>query len=160
MDTVIRVAVIYVFLMVAFRIIGKREFGQLEPFEFVTLILIPHLVADAMTGDDYSVTNALIAVSTVLTLVFLTSLLAFLSRPFARVVEGEAAVLVRHGYLVPENMNKERIAPAELTAEMHRFGLEWMSQVKWAVLETDGKITFVPWRPDDNPVRMEKKEIA
>lgn len=158
METVVRVALVYAFLMIAFRMIGKREFGQLEPFELVTLLLIPHLVADAMVGEDRSMTTALIGVSTLLSLVFLTSLAAYLNRRFAKVVEGEPAVIVRHGFLVPDNMNRERVPPQELATEMHKAGFERMEQVKWAILEPDGKIAFIPWSEGEPRERQQQRE--
>lgn len=157
MDTVLRITVIYVFLMAALRIIGKREFGKLEPFELVTLLLIPEILTEALHRGDASLTNAAIGVTTLLTLVFFTGLLAFRSRRFGRVVEGEPVVLVRHGFLVDGNMNRERIAPEEIRSELHRYGLEETSQVKWAFLEPDGHITIVPWE-QPGPRKVEGRE--
>ena len=145
METVLRVAIVYVVLMAALRVMGKREFGQLSPFEFVTLLLIPELLQQGLVRDDFSLTNGIVALSTLLTLVFLTSLVSFMSQRFETAIAGKPTVLVRHGYLVPETMAPERVAPDEILNEMHKMGLERMDQVKWAVLETDGRVTFVPW---------------
>ena len=71
METVIRVGVIYIFLLVLLRVMGKRELGQLAPMELVLLILIPELVAQGIVGEDFSLTNAVIAVTTLTSLVFL-----------------------------------------------------------------------------------------
>ncbi len=147
MDTVWRVAVVYLFLMAALRTMGKRDVGQLAPFDLVVLLLIPEIFSQAMAGEDYSLTNAIIGVSTLLSLVFLTSVITYRYRWIAKVVEGEPAVLVRHGHLVPEAMNRERVGPDEIVAHMHKSGLERIEQVKWAILETDGSISFVPWEP-------------
>jgi uncharacterized membrane protein YcaP (DUF421 family) len=144
MDTVIRVALIYLFLMAALRLMGKREFGELTPFELVTLLLIPEMVSKALTGEDYSFTAAAIGVSTLLTLVLATSVLAYRFPRVGRVLEGEPAVLARNGVLVEEAMNRERIAPEEIRIELHKYGLEELSQVKWALLEVDGSITMIP----------------
>jgi uncharacterized membrane protein YcaP (DUF421 family) len=146
MEMVIRVAVIYVFLMVGLRLMGKREFGQLSPFELVTLLLIPEILTDALTAGDSSLTAALTSVSTLLVLVFLTSVLAYRSPTFGRWTEGEPQVLMQDGHLVPSAMHRERVSPEEILAEMHKVGLERLDQVKWAVLETDGRISFIPWR--------------
>jgi len=157
MDTVLRIVVIYFFLMLALRIIGKREFGTLEPFELVTLLLIPEIVTEALHRGDASLTNAFVGVSTLLTLVFFTGLLAYRSRRFGRVVDGSPTVLVRHGSLVAEAMNRERVAPEEIASELRRYGLEQISQVKWALLESDGHITVVPWE-QPTPRRFEGQE--
>lgn len=145
METVIRIVVIYIFLMVALRLMGKREFGELAPFDFVVLLLIPEMFSQAMVREDFSLTNALIAVSTLLTLVFMTSLLNFRFKAFGRAIAGVPAVLVRHGCLVPETLQKERVPPGEVLDAMHAAGLHRMEEVRWAILETDGRITIIPW---------------
>jgi uncharacterized membrane protein YcaP (DUF421 family) len=144
-EIVIRVAAIYLFLLIALRLMGKREFGQLAPFELVTLLLIPEILTDALTGGESSFTGGVIGVATLLTLVFATSLLAYRSDRFGRMIEGEPVVLVQHGYLVPSALDRERISPHEIVSEMHKVGLERMEEIKWGVLEPDGKISFVPW---------------
>jgi uncharacterized membrane protein YcaP (DUF421 family) len=148
MDTVTRIAVIYVALLLGFKVMGKREFGQLAPFEFLTLLMIPEIVSQSLTHDDYSITNALVGVTTLLVLVFLTSMASHLNRNLGKIIDGNPAVIVRHGFLVPENMNVERITPDEVMAELHRSGFEDLTQIKWAILEGDGKITFIPWVPE------------
>jgi uncharacterized membrane protein YcaP (DUF421 family) len=145
METVLRVAAVYIFLMVALRVMGKRDLGQLAPFDLVILLLIPELFSQALVREDFSLTNAIIGVSTLLGLVFLTSVIVHLARGASKVIEGTPTVLVRHGFLVPEAMNRERVGPEEILSQMHKSGLERMSQVKWGILETDGMISFVPW---------------
>lgn len=147
METVWRVGAVYLFLMVALRVMGKRDVGQLAPFDLVILLLIPELLQQALVRDDFSLTNAFVGVATLLALVFLTSLAVYLSRPASQVVEGRPTVLVRHGSLVADNLHRERVAPDEIIAQMHQSGLERMEQVKWGILETDGKMSFVPWEP-------------
>jgi uncharacterized membrane protein YcaP (DUF421 family) len=145
MDTVLRIAAIYLFLLIALRIMGKREFGQLAPFDLVVLLLIPEIVSQALMRDDHSVTNAFVAVATLLTLVFATGTIAYRFRWLERLISGTPTTLVSHGRLVPEALNRERVAPEEILDAMHRAGLEVMPQVKWAILEGDGRITVVPW---------------
>lgn len=158
METVLRVVLIYLFLMIALRLMGKREFGELAPFDFVVLLLIPEMFSQAMLREDFSLTNALVAVSTLLSLVFLTSLLNFRFTGFGKVIAGAPAVLVRHGYLVTANLQKERVDPGEVLDAMHAAGLHSMDEVRWAILETDGRIAIIPWeasdkrRHDDSPV--------
>jgi uncharacterized membrane protein YcaP (DUF421 family) len=159
MEVVVRVTVVYLFLMVGLRVIGKREFGQLTPFELVTLLLIPEIVTDALTGPDHSVTAAIIGVTTLLTLVFLLSLFAYRFPPFGRLTEGKPALLARQGGLVAETMHRERVAPDEIGLELHKYGLEHVSQVKWALLEVDGSITLVPWSSEEASVKRDQKEV-
>jgi uncharacterized membrane protein YcaP (DUF421 family) len=157
MDIVLRIAVIYVFVLFALRILGKREFGELAPFDLVVLLLIPEIVSNALMREDHSVTNALVAISTLLVLVFLTGVLNYRFTWFERIVEGRPTTLVRHGQLVPQALHRERVAPGEVLDAMHKVGLEGMPQVKWAILEGDGKITVIPWRPGDSHPRVEEQ---
>lgn len=143
METVLRVAITYVVILAGFRVMGKRELSQLSPFELVTLLLIPEIFAQAIIGEDFSMTNALVAFTTLLSLVFLTSVLAHVSRRFGAVIEAGPSVLVANGRMIERNMNRERITPEELHSELRMSGLEELSQVKWAILEADGKISVV-----------------
>jgi uncharacterized membrane protein YcaP (DUF421 family) len=149
METVIRVAIVYVAVLAAFRVLGKREFSQLSPPEFVALLLVSEILQQALIGEDYSLTNAFVGVATLMSLVFVTSLLVSQSKRFAEVIETPPSVLVQQGKFITENMNKERVTPDEVFNELHKSGLERLSQVKWAVLESDGKISFVPVDPKD-----------
>jgi uncharacterized membrane protein YcaP (DUF421 family) len=145
MEIVLRIAFIYLFLLVALRLMGKREFSQLSPFELVTLLIIPEILTESLHMGEASLTSAFVGVATLLTLVFLTSLLAYRIPRLGRITEGEPVVLVQHGFLVPSALHRERVSPVEILSEMHKAGLETMDQVKWGVLEPDGKISFVPW---------------
>lgn len=147
MDTIVRVVVIYVFLLVAMRAVGKREFGQLGPFDLVVLLLIPEMLTDALSSGDPSLTNGLVGVSTLLALVFLTSMVAYRFRRAGEVIEGSPTVLVRLGTFVPANLDRERVSPNEVLTAMHQAGLERMDQVKWAILDSDGRISVVPREP-------------
>jgi uncharacterized membrane protein YcaP (DUF421 family) len=144
METVVRVVIIYIFIVIGLRIVGKREFSQLSPLELVTLLIIPELVSQALTRDDYSLTNAMVGTATLIVLVYLTSLLQFNVRSVERAISGLPAVLVRKGIFVEKHMNEERIAPEEIFSAMHQAGLERLEQVRWAILESDGKISIVP----------------
>lgn len=143
METVIRVIFIYLIILFGLRILGKREFGQLSPLELVSLLLIPELVSPALHLEDLSITNALIAVCTLFALVFLTSLARYMSEKIEKVISGEPSILVSHGSFIEDNLHKERVDPAEIFNEMHKAGLDELKQVKWAILETDGKISIV-----------------
>jgi uncharacterized membrane protein YcaP (DUF421 family) len=144
METVFRVAFVYVFVWACFRILGKRELTQMSPFELVTLLFIPQLFSRALTRQDYSMTNAVIGASTLFLLVFLTSAASYRSNRFARVMEAKPTVLVRRGHLVEENLNRERIPARDIFSAMHKVGLQRLEQVEWAILEGDGKISLIP----------------
>ena len=148
MDTVLRIALVYVVLMLGFRVLGKRELSKLSPFELVTLLLIPEIFSQAMVREDFSMTNALIAVSTLCCLVVATSLLTHRFGWFERVIEAPPTLLVEHGRILLRHMDQERIQASELFSEMHKSGIERLSEVKWAILGSDGHISFVRFDPD------------
>lgn len=143
MQTVVRVALAYVLLLLAFRVLGKRELRKISAFELVTLLFIPQLFSRALTGQDYSFTNAVIGASTLLSLVWVTSALTYRFRPVARIIEGQATVLVARGRLIPEALDRERISVTELFGQIHRVGLTELGEVQWAILETSGSITII-----------------
>ena len=144
MDTVIRVAIIYFVIMIGLRLMGKREFGQLSPLELVSLLLVPEIVSQALANDDFSLTNGIIGIATLFTLVFLSSVLMHRFRSLETIVSGEPSVLVAHGRMIEDMMNKEQVSIEEIFTEMHKAGLDRIEQVKWAILEGDGKISIVP----------------
>jgi uncharacterized membrane protein YcaP (DUF421 family) len=144
METVVRVILVYVLVIVGLRLVGKREFGQLSPAELVTLLIIPEIVAPALVRDDPSLTNALIGTTTLLSLVFLVSLLMHHIHPLERVVSSSPTLLVRDGQFLIENMNKERISPDEIYSELRKAGLHRLDQVRWVVLEPDGRLAVIP----------------
>jgi uncharacterized membrane protein YcaP (DUF421 family) len=159
MDIAIRIVIIYLFIVFGLRAMGKREFSQLSPLELVTLLLVPEIVTQAIVGEDSSLTTALVGVATLFSLVYLSSLLQYHSKKVADVIEGKPAILVAHSELVLRTLDQERISTGELFAEMHRAGLEDLSQVKWAILETDGRIAFIPYERSHQQSLMKDDEV-
>lgn len=144
METVIRVAVIYIVIIAGLRIMGKREFSQLSSAELVALLLIPELVSQSLIREDFSATNGLIALTTLFALVFLNSLFTFHSKTFSKLITGAPTVLVAHGKLQHQLMSKERVSVDEIFDQIHKSGMERLEEVKWAILESDGRISVVP----------------
>lgn len=145
METVIRVAIIFVFLTAALRFIGKRELGELSPFELILIMIIPEIVSQGLIRDDYSVTNAIIGVSTLLSLVTLNSFLTYRFNFFKKVVEGQPVILFYQGEFVEGVLDRERIGPDEVLSEIRSSGYESFDQMKWIVLEPGGKISCIPY---------------
>ncbi len=143
MDFVIRIVLVYVVLMIGFRLLGKRELSKLSPFELVTLLIIPEIVAPAMTAGDHSLVGALVGVTTLWVLALVNSMLSYRTSWFRHVTESPPAVLVHDGRLVPGNLHRDRIRPDEVYSEMRLNGIEELGQVKWAILEPGGKVSFV-----------------
>jgi uncharacterized membrane protein YcaP (DUF421 family) len=144
METVIRVALIYGAILLGLRLLGKREFGQLSPLELVTLLLVPEIVAQAITREDNSLTNGLIGMTTLFSLVFITSMLTHKSPRAEKLLNGTPTLLVSHGLMIEKHLNQERISPGELFSEMHKAGLERLDEVRFAILESDGRIAIIP----------------
>lgn len=144
-EIVLRVGLVYVFLMVVFRLLGKRELGSLSPFELVTLMLIPETVSAGINGEG-SITNGLVGAATLFLLVIVTSLLAHRFTKFGKAVEPSPAVLVENGRLCAGALDAERIRPEELFSEMHKQGYARLSQIAFAILESGGDIAFVPMK--------------
>ena len=147
MEAVLRVVAIYVVIVIGLRLLGKREFGQLSPLELVTLLLIPEIVSNAIQGEHFSVTHAVVGVATLFVLVFLTSLLSARSKRFQTILESEPRVVVHNGRLIPESLMGERVTADEVMSEMRKAGFDDLEQIGWAILESDGKISIVPKNP-------------
>ncbi len=144
MDIVIRAAVIFVFIWVLMRVIGRRELSSMEPFDLIMLVVIGDLVQQGVTQQDLSVTGALLAAATI---GLLTVLLAWLNYRFPRLrpaLEGRPVVLVEDGKAIEPNLKRERITLEELAAQARLKEIDSISDVRWAVLETSGAISFIP----------------
>jgi uncharacterized membrane protein YcaP (DUF421 family) len=140
--TTLHVALAFGAIMAVFRVIGKRELGRLSPFELVTLMLVPEIVSEVVQGNG-DLSSSLIGLSTLFMLVLLTSLLSHRFEAVQQIMESPPTLLVADGRLLEQNMNRERIAPEEVIAEMHKQGIERLADVKWAILESSGNITYV-----------------
>lgn len=160
METVIRVAYVYILLMIVLRIMGKRELGRLSPFELVLLMLIPELFSQALVREDFSMTNATVAFMSLASLVFVTSALAHRSKRLETVFSGSPAVLASGGRFEQDAMNEELVQPGEVYSELRKAGYQSLADAKWVILENDGKLSIVPMqknsgnvpREDDGPV--------
>lgn len=143
MDLAIRAVALYVFVLVLTRVIGRRELASLEPFDLVLLIVLGDAIQQGLTQDDYSVTGAVIVISTIAALQVLTSYVGF-RLPFLRpVLEGQPIVVVEDGRVIEKNLHRERMTVDELMAEARLQQISSLDEVQWAVLETSGNISFI-----------------
>jgi uncharacterized membrane protein YcaP (DUF421 family) len=115
----------------------------MAPLELVMLLLIPQFFSRALTRQDYSMTNSVVAATTLFSLVLLTSMATFKFAGFRHFMESDPTVLVRRGRLLPRGLGHERIAPDEIFLAMHKVGIERIEEVAWAILEADGKIAII-----------------
>ena len=143
MDIVLRATVMFAFLFGLLRLMGKRELGQMTSFELVTLVVLGDLIQQAITHNDFSLTGAVLAV---LTFAFWGTALGWVSYRWPRAerwIEGAPRVPVRDGKLIEANMKRDRLTRRELESEMRIAGIGRLNDVAWAILEPEGKISFI-----------------
>jgi uncharacterized membrane protein YcaP (DUF421 family) len=143
MDVVIRATVMFFALYALLRMLGKRELGQMTPFELVVIVAMGDLIQQGVTQDDFSITGAILAVSTFALWATVLSWIGYLSPTAARALDGEPSVLVQDGKTIPANLHRDRITAAELESEMRLAGIAKLDDVAWAILEPNGKISFI-----------------
>lgn len=145
MDSVIRAFAVYAFLMLIFRIAGKRSLAEITTFDAVLLLIISEAVQQALIDNDESMTNAALIVMTLLGLDIAMSLITYRSRKFDRWLNDSPLVIVQDGKPLKNFMTKTRITEDDVMEKAREFhGLERLEQVKYAVLERSGTITIVP----------------
>jgi uncharacterized membrane protein YcaP (DUF421 family) len=145
MNPILRGAAIYLFLLLVLRMNGKRAFSQMTTFDFVLLLILGEATQQALMGDDYSLTSAVLVINTLIVLDWGLSWLKDASPRAARMLESLPLLIVRDGQLLRDRMERERLDEEDiLNAARELRGLERLDQVKHAVLERDGRITIVP----------------
>jgi len=143
MDLVLRTTVVFFFLMVLVRVIGRRELSTLEPFDLILLIVVGDALQQGLTQDDYSVTGALLVVGTFAVLQVGVSWLAY-KFPRARpVLQGEPVIVVQDGEVIERNLKRERLTKDEIAEAARKEHIASLSDVQWAVLETSGHLSFI-----------------
>jgi uncharacterized membrane protein YcaP (DUF421 family) len=143
LEQILRTIAIYAFLMVVFRISGKRTLKDITIFDFVLLLVISEGVQQALTSDDYSTVNAWVIIATFLSLDIGMSLLKRRFRWLDRMLDGAPLIIVRDGIPLEDRMAKERIGMDEVLEAARQAGLERLAQIKYAVLERNGSISII-----------------
>jgi len=144
MDIVIRSAAVFVAIYVLTRVVGRRELSSMEPFDLILLVVIGDLIQQGVTQSDYSISGTFLAVATFALLTVGASYLSFRFRRLRPALDGEPIVLVEHGRPIEGNLRRERITMEELAAEARLQQIASIDEVRWAVLETNGSISFIP----------------
>lgn len=147
MDIVLRAAVVFVVIWGLMRLVGRRELSTMEPFDLIVLVVIGDLVQQGVTQQDTSVTGAILAVATIALLTVAWSWLSYRVRRLRPLLEGRPVVLVENGAPIDANLRRERITLEELAAQARLAQIGSLGDVRWAVLETNGEISFVPKQP-------------
>jgi uncharacterized membrane protein YcaP (DUF421 family) len=143
MDLVLRAIAVFVFLIVLTRVIGKRELSSLQPFDLILLIILGDAVQQGLTQDDYSLTGALLVVGTIAVLQVLTSWLSYRYKRLRPVIEGEPIIVLEDGKPIERNLKRERLTVEEIAEEARKQSIAHLDDVRYAILETSGTISFI-----------------
>ncbi|MCE1230009.1 MAG: DUF421 domain-containing protein [Firmicutes bacterium] len=143
-EFVLRAVLVYGFLLLIFRLTGKRQVGQLAPFDLILLLVVSNAVQNSMNAGDNTVSAGLILVLTLVALNAAMGWLTFRSRKAERLVEGRAVVLVHNGKVVKSALEAEQITHEELMQAIRQQGLTDLDQVRVALLENNGQISVIP----------------
>ncbi len=142
MDLVVRAIFVFFLMLVITRAVGRRELSSMEPFDLILLVVIGDLVQQGVTQSDYSLTGATTVIVTMACLVVLTAYLSFRFKRLRPVLEGEPVVLIADGQILERNLRRQRMTVEEVEAEARLQQIASLDDVRFAVLETNGKISF------------------
>ena len=147
MDLVVRAAIAFAFVLLLTRVVGRRELSTLEPFDVILLVMIGDLVQQGVTQNDFSLTGMLLVGGTIGLLTVATSYAGFRFPRLRPALEGEPVIVLEDGKPIDGNLRRNRITLGELAAESRLQQYASLDDVQWAVLETSGKISFIPKSP-------------
>jgi uncharacterized membrane protein YcaP (DUF421 family) len=143
MDLVLRTVFAFALILLITRAVGRRELSSMEPFDLILLVVIGDLVQQGVTQSDYSLTGATTVLVTMAVLVVATAWLSFRFARLRPLLEGQPTLLIADGELLSRNLRRERMTAEELRAEARQQSIASLSEVRYAVLETNGKISFI-----------------
>jgi uncharacterized membrane protein YcaP (DUF421 family) len=143
MDIVVRAFVAFLVILFLTRIVGRRELSSLEPFDLILLVTIGDLVQQGVTQNDFSLTGMVLAIGTIAMLTVFFSYLPWRFQVLRPVLEGVPTILVEDGNVIEKNLKRHRVTQEEVAASARLQNLESLAEVRWAVLETNGQISFI-----------------
>ena len=143
MDLALRSVVVFFFIFVLMRIVGRRELSSLEPFDLILLVVLGDSVQQSLTQDDYSLTGAFIVISTIAVLQVSMSYLNFRVPRLRPLLDGEPIVIVQDGKVIEGNARRERLTLDDIAEAARLQQIASLEDVQWAVLETNGELTFI-----------------
>ncbi len=142
-ELILRGGVVYVFLLILLRITGKRQVGQMAPFDLVLLLVLSNAVQNSMNGGDNSLVGGLISATTLVGLNFFIGLMTFKSKKLEAIIEGRPQVLVHNGKLFEDVMASAKLTHHELDSALRQAGCNCVEEVHSAILENNGSISVV-----------------
>ena len=143
-EFVLRGLIIYIFLIVLLRLTGKRQVGQMAPFDLVLLLVLSNAVQNAMNGGDNSVTGGVISAVTLVGANWMVGLLTYRSKKVEALVEGRPEVLIHNGKLYEKTLEHSKLTHHEMMSSLREAGCACVEDVQSALLENDGNISVVP----------------
>lgn len=143
MEIVVRATVVFWVLWVLLRAAGKRELAEMTPFELIVLVVLGDLIQQGVTSEDMSITGAVLAISTIMLWTLLLSYATYRSRRLAGMLESRPALLVVDGRYQHEMLAAHRLTPDDVISEARQEGIADVRQIRYAVIEDDGKFSFI-----------------
>jgi uncharacterized membrane protein YcaP (DUF421 family) len=143
MDLVLRAIVVFAFVLLLTRVIGKRELGSLQPFDLILLIVLGDALQQGLTQDDYSLTGAILVVGTIAVLQVFVSWISYRFPASRPILEGEPLIIVQDGEVIERNIKRERLTVEEIAEEARKQQIAHFSEIRFAILETGGTISFI-----------------
>lgn len=150
-ELIVRAAVVYVFLLVLLRLTGKRQVGQLAPFDLVLLLVLSNAVQNSMNAGDNSLIGGLISAATLILLNLVVALATWRNKKLENLIEGKPQILIHNGKLFQDVVAKARLTHHEIQAALRRGGCASVEEVHCAILENNGAISIVPRKNHANP---------
>jgi uncharacterized membrane protein YcaP (DUF421 family) len=157
LEIALRTTAVYALVLVGIRLTGKREVGQMTPFDLTLLLLLSNSVQNAMTGPDNSLMGGAVAALVLLTLNFLLAEVSGLNRRFRKMIQGSPTLLIHNGECITSHMAKEHISMDELNRALREHGVACIGDAALAVLEVDGSISILKYDDVPDQVRPQKR---
>jgi uncharacterized membrane protein YcaP (DUF421 family) len=143
-EFVLRAVIVYAFLLVILRLTGKRQVGQLAPFDLVLLLVLSNAVQNSMNGGDNSVIGGMILATTLIGINWLVGFLSYRSKTIEGLIEGRPVILIHHGKIDRQAMKSMQMTIHELNSSLRAAGCAGAEEAMFAVLENNGKVTVIP----------------
>ena len=144
MDIVLRATIAFFFIIFLLRLIGRRELSAMEPFDLILLVVVGDLLQQGITQSDMSLTGSFLAVGTFASLALLVSYAVFRFRRLRPVFEATPVIVLQDGKPIEENLRHERMTVEELATEARQQKIDSFDDIRWAVLEGNGRVSFIP----------------
>ena len=162
LQIVLRTGVIYLVVLIGVRLSGKREVGQMTPFDLTLLLLLSNSVQNAMTGPDTSLVGGVVAACTLLLMNYVVADISGANRRFRKFIQGQPSLLIHDGTIIEAHMAREHVSMDELQRALREHGISDYHQVALAVLEVDGSISCLKYneiKPDANTHLVRRRFI-